>query len=117
MTLRCSSVAVLHQLQLHISTETRLLFFPHLNGSYFHIMMPDYHDAILSCTVKLNVKPHIMHALRVSACSYYNCYNISCGTWCASERVPTDVAVNLLTMRDCDSKAKKEAVLSAAVLA
>ena len=36
-----------------------------------------------------------MHALRVSACSYCNCYNISRGTWCASERAPTDVAVNL----------------------
>ena len=37
-------------------------------------------------------------------------YNISCGTWCASKshikRVPTDVAMNLLTMRDshCETR-------------
>ena len=38
---------------------------------------------------------------------YCNCYNVSRGTWCASERVSTDVAMNLLTMRDCVKQRRK----------
>ena len=98
MTLGCSSVAVLHHLQVHISTETRLIFFV-LTGIVvifvFDILfwMPDFHDVIsvmhraLLSVMLIFSKPHTnacMHCVWVHAHWTYdcNCYNVSRGTWC-----------------------------------
>ena len=62
---------------------------------------------LISCTNALIfTKPHTnaciaCECMFIELTIYCNCYNVSRGTWCASERVSTDLDMNLLTMRDC----------------
>ena len=58
-------------------------------------------------------KPHTNACVECDLVHDCKCYNISRGMWCASKGVPTDVAMNLLTMRHCVYKA----ILSTAVSA